>query len=739
MVLLNKLFIRLGFTIIAIITPIHAFADIVWEEWVAVFDGPYGYRAESTDIAVDGDGNVYVTGFTRTEAHNESNDYCTIKYDSEGNELWFATYDGPGDRSDDNDGAFAITLDNDYNVYVTGALDGGHDFWYSECCTIKYDTDGNEIWIRTFGGFDVWGNDIAIDNEGNVYVAGTAYAWGTQSDVFLIKYDGDGNELWFARHDGPESGSDGGTALILDGYGNIYVTGYIEDDPGYSNSYCTIKYNSDGEELWVAYYNPGTDWTAALDIGLDGNGNVFVTGGNIPQNAATVKYDNDGNEIWAITYDYDSMWHNYLDIETSGNIYVTGTTSDGSDANYKTIKYDNDGNEIWVREYNGPSEGADRPRSVAVDNSGGIYVGGYSRIIGDPDCCCVVKYDTEGNVRWVARSETSASYNFGGMATDAPVDNVHIYTTGYDTHPNGDIYTIKYAQLSNEPPGDFNLTAPPDGSTVTEPVTLDWEDSTDDDGDTVTYDVWYATDPSFDPHDEVTELTESTYAFPEGVLSDGTTYYWKVLAWDGYEGTWSGPDPYWSFTVEDEVTDIPVTSFSAESARNGVKLTWECADPGVGFNLYRSEEATGVRSKLREMLNAELITGESPFSYLDAEVSDGVTYSYWLEAMDAGGTSETFGPVSCTAGTFVPGSYALYQSRPNPARGTTVIAFDLPEDADVTLTVYDLSGRKVTTLVNETLPAGAHERPVAGLAPGVYVYRLVAVEFSGVKKMVVID
>jgi hypothetical protein len=311
--------------------------------------------------------------------------------------------------------------------------------------------------------------------------------------------------------------------------------------------------------------------------------------------------------------------------------------------------------------------------------------------------------------------------------------NPHISYRYYE-YPNPSC--LKYA-FYNVEPTVFNLSQPPVGAEVAEPVTLDWEDSTDDDGDTITYDVRYATDPSFEPHDEVTELTESTYTFTEGVLSDDTVYYWKVRAWDGWDETWSGPDAYWSFTVDNEL-DVPVTAFSAESARNGIELTWECADAGAGFNLYRSEEATGMYTKSREMLNAEPITGESPYVYLDSDVSDGVTYTYWLEAIDAGGASETFGPASCTAGTFVPSSYALYQSRPNPARGTAVIAFDLPEDADVTLTIYDLSGRKVTTLVNEKLPAGAYERPVSGLAPGVYVYRLEAGEFAAVRKMVVV-
>jgi hypothetical protein len=315
-------------------------------------------------------------------------------------------------------------------------------------------------------------------------------------------------------------------------------------------------------------------------------------------------------------------------------------------------------------------------------------------------------------------------------------DNVHISYI-YFIEP-GTVY-LKYAYgIENNPPCSFNLSEPPDGDEVAEPVTLDWEDSTDDDGHDITYDLWYATDPSFDPHDEVNELTDSVYTFPEGVLNDGTTYYWKVRAWDGYDETWSGLDEYWSFTVDNEL-DILVTSFSAESGRNSIELTWKCADAGVGFNLYRSAEATGARTKLREMINAELITGESPYAYLDVGVSDGVTYNYWLEAIDVGGLSKTFGPACCTAGTYVPSSYALYQSRPNPARGTAVIAFDLPEDVDVTLTVYDVSGRKVKTLVNETLPAGAYERPVSGLASGVYVYHLAANAFIMAKKMVILE
>jgi hypothetical protein len=211
----------------------------------------------------------------------------------------------------------------------------------------------------------------------------------------------------------------------------------------------------------------------------------------------------------------------------------------------------------------------------------------------------------------------------------------------------------------------------------------------------------------------------------EGFVEDGLRYL-------QYRTILETTDPGISPTLEDVTIDwgytgIAVTSFSAASEAEGIEISWECGDAVIGFNLYRSYgtgEGEAVTS--RDRLNADLIIGESP-------------YAYWLEAIDIGGGTETFGPVECTWNGALPTAYALYQSRPNPARGSATIAFDLPEDAEVTLTVYDLTGRKVTTLVDETLAVGSHERTVAGLASGVYVYRLDAGRFSAAKKMVIVE
>ncbi|MCJ7831622.1 MAG: hypothetical protein MUP86_03795, partial [Dehalococcoidia bacterium] len=81
-----------------------------------------------------------------------------------------------------------------------------------------------------------------VDVSGNVYVTGWSYGSGTDYDYATIKYDTDGNEKWVARYDGPASDYDSAGALGVDGTGNVYVTGYSPAS-GTSYDYATIKYS----------------------------------------------------------------------------------------------------------------------------------------------------------------------------------------------------------------------------------------------------------------------------------------------------------------------------------------------------------------------------------------------------------------------------------------------------------------------------------------------------------------
>ncbi len=88
----------------------------------------------------------------------------------------------------------------------------------------------------------------------------------------------------------------------------------------------------------------------------------------------------------------------------------------------------------------------------------------------------------------------------------------------------------------------------------------------------------------------------------------------------------------------------------------------------------------------------------------------------------------------------IPESFELYHNYPNPFNPTTTIRFDLPEDNNVKLEVFNILGQKVRTLVNDFYKGGIHEVQFnsRGLASGVYIYRLEAGSYFDVKKMILL-
>lgn len=446
----------------------------VWQEWEARYDGPAGGPDGASTLAVDLDGNVYVTG--QSSGGNSADDYATGKYDAAGHQLWMARYNGPRNGYDR---AYALVVDEAGSVYVTGASEGSIES-HLDYLTIKYDTSGNQVWVARYNG-PLSGEDvpyaIAVDRWGNVYVTGRSLDDGPPAswDYATVKYGPAGNQIWVARYNGPANNGDIAWALAVDDDGNVYVGGG-STGIGTVEDYATVKYNAVGTQVWVARYaGTGNSADTVRDIAVDGGGNVYVTGASFGQYSwedyVTIKYNQHGSQLWLDRYDGPNGrddWGHALALDDQGNVYVTGYSrgeGSGPAHDYATIKYNNQGGRLWVARYSGPVDGGDDYAwALAVDRGGSAYVTGSSPGAGTLNDYATVKYDTSGNQLWVERYNGPGN---GGDAASALVLDLdgNVYVTGQSAGAGagGDYLTIKYTQSD---PSAVAVTPAPVGPTI---------------------------------------------------------------------------------------------------------------------------------------------------------------------------------------------------------------------------------------------------------------------------------
>jgi hypothetical protein len=438
---------------ILLLTNIPAFAQVD-TAWVRRYNGPGNFEDWAYAIATDDSGNVYVTGFS--EGSGTSPDYATIKYYPNGDTAWVRRYDG---RANSSDMAYAIAIDDSGNVYVAGT-----DTWITrDYATIKYYPNGDTAWVRKYdGGYGDFAYAIAVDDSGNVFVTGSSdeIFWGSD-DYATIKYYSNGDTAWVRIYNGPGNRGDVANAIAIDDSGNVYVTGNSAGSGLYVDvDYATIKYYSNGDTAWVRRYNgPGNISDYSKAIAVDGSGNVYVTGRSDDSSTsfdyATVKYYPNGDTAWVRRYSgpgNSGDLANALTLDNSGNVYVTGY-SEGSttDFDYATIKYYSNGDTAWVRRYNGPGNGGDVANAVAVDDSGNVYVTGFSEGSGYNIDYATIKYSSNGDAVWTSRYNGPG--NSGDMAFDIAIDdsgNVCVTGNSEGSVYNADYATIKYVQSSSD-------------------------------------------------------------------------------------------------------------------------------------------------------------------------------------------------------------------------------------------------------------------------------------------------
>jgi hypothetical protein len=422
---------------------------------------------------VDDLGNIYVFGYFSGTCDfnpgsgfellmsNGGTDIFLSKFDKDGDFIWARTwgssdndnYDDPNTNREHYLSRGAET-DSSGNIYVSGNFRGTVDFapgagedlhtsnGGSDIFLSKFDPNGNFLLARTWGGTlnhensQDNGNDLAIDESGDVYITGRFYGMpdfdpgpdefllsSVDGSVFMSKFNMDGVFKWAVNFGGDHE-VDEGNGVEVSNSGNILVTGAfsgtgdfnpgeqldIRSSIGWLDAFLSM-FTPDGDFVWAKTWGgDNSNWCDGMEVITDTAGNIFVGGGfldyspvdfdpgtgideeisNGSFDAYISKFDLDGNFQWVITWGNTNQNH-CLDLAYDGStkLYAVsrfvgimdfdpGEKEDFHEAisnDAALSKFNTDGEFIWARTW-GWLE-SDKAYDVSTDNTGNIYVTGF--------------------------------------------------------------------------------------------------------------------------------------------------------------------------------------------------------------------------------------------------------------------------------------------------------------------------------------------------------------------------
>jgi len=283
------------------------------------------------------------------------------------------------------------------------------------------------------------------------------------------------------------------------------------------------------------------------------------------------------------------------------------------------------------------------------------------------------------------------------------------------------------------------LVEPPkEVSVATIPVQLDWQDLAG----AQCYRVELTTDTtSPDKFEALCNAENSQFVVPEIQTEPNTVYYWRVFACS--QTGWSNPSYYFSFKTEatsaagsignmiDGVIDLIIDEDIPESQGNILIHRLEHAQDNLnqGDELGALLDMVILKARIFILRISRVISADN-YSSLNYS-ADGVIDLIIEEDSPQNQTVNIEDLIT-------PKTFTLAQNYPNPFNPNTTIEFAIPQSSNVSLKVYDMTGREVATLVNEFRNTGNYVAiwNASGVSSGVYFYKLVSGNFVETKKMI---
>jgi endonuclease/exonuclease/phosphatase family metal-dependent hydrolase len=427
--------------------------ELIIDPLVLVYSTYLGGSEEDkgNSIAVDSEGAVYVAGYTSSTDFPTQNpiqavygggspDAFIAKIKASGGALIYSTYLG----GSDGDGSFGIAVDSEGAVYMagtTGSLDfptqnpiqADHGGGSEDAFIAKINASGGKLIYSTYlgGSGNDWGNGIAVDSEGAVYVAGNTWSTnfptqnpiqanhgGGSGDAFIAKINAPGGRLIYSTYLGG-SDSDYSYDIKVDSEGTVYVMGntwsinFPTRNPiqGGNAGLCDAfiaKINSSGNTLVYSTYLGGSEREWSNSMAVDSKGAIYVTGWTysvdfpaknpIQRNLAglndvfLVKLNSSGNSLVYSTYlggsDYDGG--DSITVDSEGVVYMAGNTwsagfptknpiqgNYGGNQDAFVAAINTSGNALIYSTYLGGSDQG-WGLGIARDSGGTVYVTGFT-------------------------------------------------------------------------------------------------------------------------------------------------------------------------------------------------------------------------------------------------------------------------------------------------------------------------------------------------------------------------
>jgi len=471
---------------------------------------------------------------------------------------WSRTYGGI-----ENDEALAVVeTENGDFIFVgyTSSFGAGA----KDVLLYRTDSQGNELWRKTYGGWsDDSANDLIEAEDGGYVAVGYTHSFGEPyGDVWIFKIDDDGEVLWSKSFGGNEY--DAGHALI-NYNGDYVIIGVTSSYGSGSLDAWMIKTNDVGAVIWDRDFG-GSEGDYGYDL-IESHDGGFIFAGCTEngtaggQDAWLVRTTTSGSRTWERKFGGSgSDGGRSLCATRDGGYAICGwTTSYGSGLqDLYLIKTNPVGQEVWDKYFGGWNN--DFGFSIIPTLDEGFVLSGwtYSFGAGQSDIF-VLKCTSEGVMEWDA--------TYGGASLETGNRIILTSTDGYMIAGSCMSYGLGLFDawsLRTEPDvRSFDLLLPANEDTVfSKPVFFDWEDA-DVGGqvDYLKYSLHIDSDPDFGSPDTVQNIETSQYLLTED-LENFETYYWKVNADDGFDNIrWSRQVNEFYTLLQNPIIEIDPESF----------------------------------------------------------------------------------------------------------------------------------------------------------------------------------